>query len=160
MVVVQEDCQQITAELWRALQNLRSERIYLSGQPLFRTGEHTRGLYLVEEGEVCLFLCSTSGRERLMHKVGPGVILGLHEAMSGEAHKLTAQATGQTQVSFVRCPDLMNFLRQNPIYCMQIVQLLSEDLHSLYHRFVLESSAASRGRKKHGGGRSGHRHSV
>ena len=145
-----EDPKQVTAELWDALENLRSERICLANKDLFRSGESSRGVYLVEEGEVRLFLSSASGRERLAETVGPGAILGLSEAMSGEAHKLTAQASGKAQVSFVLRPDLINFLRKNPAFCMQLVRLLSENLHTLYHRFMVESVAASRSRKNKG----------
>jgi CRP/FNR family transcriptional regulator, dissimilatory nitrate respiration regulator len=146
--VAQEDPKQVTAELWMALESLRSERICLASRALFRNGETSRGVYLVEEGEVQLLLSSAGGRERLLETVGPGTILGLSEAMSGEAHKLTAQAAGRTQVSFVRRPDLINFLRKNPALCMQLVHLLSENLHSLYHLFVMESVSASRPRSK------------
>jgi hypothetical protein len=59
----------------------------------------------------------------------------LSEAISGGPHKLAAVAVDCAQVAFVSREDLLPFLQQNQLFCMQLVQLLSEDLHSLYHRF-------------------------
>jgi CRP-like cAMP-binding protein len=76
-----------------------------------------------------------SGRDRLFEVVGPGCVLGLSEALSGEPHKLTAQAVGETEVSFVDREKFMALLRSHPELCMHIVRQLSEDLHGLYYRY-------------------------
>jgi len=138
---------QLASHLWGALEGIRSERIYSVGKPLFRSGQRARGIYMVEEGEVRLVFDSDSGGGRLFEKAGPGVILGLSEAMSGDNHKLTAESEGQTQVSFIERNALLAFLRSNPALCMQVVRMLSEDLHVLYHRFVVEGGSATRSRK-------------
>ncbi len=134
-------------DLWSALHGIRSVRTYSKGRSLFQCGRPAQGVYLIEKGEVRLLFPSSSGAGRVFETAGPGVMLGLSETMCGEAHKLTAEAAGQTRVSFVGREELLRFLRQDQRCCMQIVRLLSEDLHLLYHKFQAESGSVSRPRK-------------
>ena len=128
---------------------LRKSNTYSPGKRLFSCGQPTRGIYLVEKGRVKLFLCSdTTGTA--FDEVGPGAVLALSEAISGGTHKLAAVAVDCAQVAFVSREDLLPFLQQNQLFCMQLVQLLSEDLHSLYHRFRNTAGAEPMPRRKAG----------
>lgn len=137
------------AELRSALKSMGSTQTYLKGSALFSKGQLPRGVYLVETGEVYLFLCSDTNAGSMFEKAGPGALLGLSEAVSGENHKLRAEAACSTKVSFVCREDLLAFLRRNQACCMQIVRLLSEDLHLLYHRFR-SAEGSPRQRKRAG----------
>ncbi len=125
----------LISDMWRSLSEARPRSRYAPGKQLFRYGEDTLGIYIVKKGNVDLLLSATSGEERLFERVGPGTLLALSEAISGGTHKLTAVAASEAEISFVDRQDLLRFLRQNPACCMQLVRLLSEDLHTLYHRF-------------------------
>ena len=120
-------------EVWNTLSRMRSPASYAAGESLFRYGDPARGLYMVEKGTVNLLL--SGEREQLFESVGPGALLGLSEAISGGAHKLTAVAANQVEVAFIPRQDLLNCLRENPACCMQLVRRLSENLHTLYQRF-------------------------
>jgi CRP-like cAMP-binding protein len=74
-------------------------------------------------------------------------VLGRSEAISGYLCKLTARAAERTRVAYVSRENLLEFLRQHQAFCMQIVRLLSEDLHLLYGKYRYESNLASRLRK-------------
>jgi CRP-like cAMP-binding protein len=132
--VVEKSSNSPVPELWHALLGIRSPQTYSPDKPLFACGQPTRGVYLVEKGKVKLFLCSEPGAPSF-DEVGPGSVLGLSEAISGTSHKLTAVASDRAQISFVDRKDLLTFLQQNQFLCLQLVRLLSEDLHLLYHRF-------------------------
>lgn len=148
--MVGESPSKLPPELWSALKGLRSECTYSRGKRLFQCGEPAKGVYLIESGEVSLLLPLPSGASPIFEKVGPGVALGLSEAMSGENYKLTAQARKPAQVWFVERQELLDFLRRHPQFCMQIVRLLSEDLHLLYHKFRFEKRPGIRqGKRKH-----------
>ncbi len=125
----------MSTELRSALKSRASKQTYPKGKALFRNGRPPRGVYMVETGEVNLFLPSSGGTGPVFEKAGPGALLGLSEAMSGEDHKLRAEAACPAEVSFVSREALLDCLRQNRFCCMQVVRLLSEDLHLLYHRF-------------------------
>jgi hypothetical protein len=39
-----------------------------------------------------------------------------------------------SQIAFIRRKELTKFLRENPEVCMQVVRMLSQDLHGAYER--------------------------
>lgn len=125
----------MSAELRSTLRSMASKQTYLKGKTLFRNGQPPQGVYLVEKGEVNLFLPSGTSAGPVFEKAGAGTLLGLSEALSGENHKLRAEAACPTEVSYVSREALLECLRQSRVCCIQIVRLLSEDLHLLYHRF-------------------------
>jgi len=89
-----------------------------------------------EEGCVRLHLSRQPGGAPEFETVGTGAVLGLAETMTGGEHKLTAEAVEGARVSHIERNALLDRLQKNHQLCLQIVQLLSEDLHSLYHRFL------------------------
>jgi len=134
-------------DLWHALEDLRSSRRYESGSVLFRDGEPCAGIYLIEKGQINLLLPTQKKRYELFEAVGRGAMLGLSEAMSGSPHKFMAEAGLATEVAYVERMALMKFLSEHHMVCMQVVRLLSEDLHALYHRFREASPLQGRPRK-------------
>lgn len=110
-------------ELWQALDGLKSVRTYAEGTPVFQVGRPADGIYLVEKGEVRLTMPSSQKVERTFEIAGPGTVLGLSETMTGEAHKLSAEAASQAQLAYVERGSLLEFLREHHQVCLQIVRL-------------------------------------
>jgi CRP-like cAMP-binding protein len=125
---------QAAPDLWKKLRELKSTRNYAPGTTIFRHGDRIEGVFLVEQGDVKL-LVPGSTKASVLGKAGPGVVLGLSEALTGAHCKLTAEATSPAEVSFVEREQFLNFLRHHHEFCMQIVRLLSEEVHVLYYRF-------------------------
>jgi CRP-like cAMP-binding protein len=69
-------------DLWQALHKLKSVPVEIKSDPLFRRGQRSRGIYLVEAGEVKLLLCSESAGMQKLEVAGPGTVLGLSETDS------------------------------------------------------------------------------
>jgi CRP-like cAMP-binding protein len=105
------------------------------------------GIYLIESGEVQLLLPARQKQYKIFDCAGTGAVLGLSEAMSGSPHKMMAEAVGPVEIAYVERMALMNFLAEHCEVCMQIVALLSEDLHGLYRRFRMISPAEWKQRK-------------
>ena len=137
----------LSSDLWQALHGIKAVKVYPKGTVLFQQGTPVDGVYVVESGEVRLFLPTLQGRSQLLDVAGPGTILGLSESMSGDNHRVTAEAGDHTTVAFVSRERFIEFLREHGDFCMQIVRLLSEDLHGLYHKF--RSISAHPGRPRH-----------
>lgn len=93
------------------------------------------GIYLVESGAVRVLLSNGGLQKQLLNVAGPGTMLGLSESMSGEKYQNTAEAVEPTLAVFIPREELLEFLREHGDFCMQVVRLLSEDLHGLYHKF-------------------------
>jgi CRP-like cAMP-binding protein len=138
---------QLSSELLQALDGIKSVRVFPKGAALFQRGSPAAGVYVVESGEVCILLPTGQRQKQLLETVGPGTVLGLSETMSGEKCRITAEAGAETTVAFIPRAEFLEFLRERADFCMQVVRLLSEDLHALYHKF--RSISAHPGRPRH-----------
>ena len=137
----------LSPDLLQALHEIKDVRLYPKGAQLFRRGAPAKGAYLIESGSVRILLPAGPGRKQLLEVLGPGSVLGLAESMSGDNYRATAEAESHTTISFIDRETLLEFLRDHSDFCMQVVRLLSEDLHALYHKF--RSVSAHPGRPRH-----------
>jgi CRP-like cAMP-binding protein len=146
-IVSQPSTGKLSPDLYQALHGIKSVKVYSKGATLFRRGMPVNGVYVVDSGRVRILLPTLQSRPQLLEIAGPGTILGLSETMSGDNYRVTAQADDHVTASFISRDGFLEFLRLNCDYCMQIVRLLSEDLHSLYHRFRSLSARPGRPRR-------------
>jgi|SRR5271163_507113 len=135
-------------DLLQALHGIKTVRAFPKGATLFQQGAVVTGVYLVETGEVRVLLPTGPHEKQLLEVVGPGTMLGLSESMSGETYRTTAEADDQTTVAFLPRKEFLEFLRQHGDFCMQVVRLLTEDLHGLYHKFRNISAHPGRPRQR------------
>ena len=138
----------LSPDLWQALYGIKSVRVYPKGATLFQQGSEVSGVYLVESGQVRILLPTAQSRMQLLEVAGPGAILGLSESMSGDHYRITAEADDHTTVAFLPRESFVEFLRDHCDFCMQVVRLLSEDLHGLYHKFRNISAHPGRPRQR------------
>ena len=138
----------LSLELMQALQAIKSLLVFAKGAALFRQGYPVTGVYLVEAGEVRILLSTTHTQRQLIEIVGSRTILGLGESLSGENYRITAEALVPTTVAFIPRDTLHNFLSEHPDFSMEVLRLLSEELHSLYHKFRGISSHPGRPRRR------------
>jgi CRP-like cAMP-binding protein len=121
-------------DLWAALLAVSERQVCTQGSTLFKQGEHARGVYMIVRGEVQVRM-PEEGDRVVTTALGPGTMLALSEAICDAQHKLSAVAQGEVEIGFIARAALMDFLQSHHDLCMQVVRTLSEDLHSLYHRF-------------------------
>ena len=115
---------------------------------MFQQGSAVKGVYVVESGEVRLLLETAGCPRQLLEIAGPGAMLGLSESLSGGGYKVTAEAGYSTTAVFIPRNEFLAFLREHRNFCMQIVRVLSEDLHGLYHKFRSISAHPGRPRQR------------
>ncbi|HTR23347.1 MAG TPA: Crp/Fnr family transcriptional regulator [Terriglobales bacterium] len=113
---------------------IKSLETWPRGTVLFREGLTARSVFLLCSGRVRLTVCSESGRRMTLRYASAGELLGLSAALSGGLYEVTAEVMEAVQVAQIRRRDLLQFLREHGDICMQIVHLLSEDLHVAYNR--------------------------
>ncbi len=126
---------------------IKSLQNYPRGTPLFREGQAARGVFLVCGGRVRLSVCSESGRRMTLRVAGAGEILGLSAALAGGSYEVTAEVVDPVQTAEVRRKDLLQFLHTHPEVCLQVVNVLSDDLHEAYGR--VRTLGMSRARHQH-----------
>jgi len=104
------------------------------GESLFQEGRLPRGIFVVCEGRVKLSVCSEHGKRLMLRVAGAGEVLGLSATMSGKPYELTAEVLDNVQIAFIKRKDLLKFLRDHREACLQVVHLLSQDLHIAFDR--------------------------
>jgi CRP/FNR family transcriptional regulator len=135
----------LPSEALSAFDGIKSFRVCPKGTVLFREGRLSRGMYLVCQGRFRLSVCSENGNRLTLRTVGPGEILGLSSALAGGHCAITAQALENGRVAMIRRKDLLRFLHDHRDICMQVVNMLSEDLQVAYDRV----RAVGLGRTRH-----------
>ena len=122
------------AESLKAFDQIKSLVSYPRTTVLFSEGRPVRGIYILCDGRAKLSICSDTGRRLTLRIAGPGEVLGLGAALSNTAYEVTAELLDNSQVVFVRRKELLKFLRDNRGVCMEVVRMLSQDLHGAYER--------------------------
>ena len=134
----------LPADALQAFDAVKSLNLMPRGATLFVEGRAPRGIFVLCEGRAKLSVCSENGKRLMLRVAGPGEVLGLSAAMAGKPYELTAEMLDSSQVAFVRRKDLLRFLRQHKVACLQVVHLLSQDLHAAYDRVRSLGLARSR----------------
>jgi len=122
------------ADSLKAFDEIKSLATYPRSTILFAEGRPVRGIYFLCDGRAKLSICSDSGKRLTMRVAGPGEVLGLGAALSNTPYELTAELLDTSQIVFIRRKELLKFLREQPEVCMQVVRMLSQDLHGAYER--------------------------
>lgn len=124
----------LPANSLEAFNSIKSMLLCERGSVLFREGQPARGVFVLCEGRVKLSVCSDSGRRLVLRIAGPGEVLGLSASLSGSPYEVTAETLDNARVAQVKRKDLLRFLRDHREACLQVVHLLSQDLHTAYDR--------------------------
>jgi CRP/FNR family transcriptional regulator, cyclic AMP receptor protein len=122
------------ADSLKAFEEIKSVGTYSRNTILFAEGRPVRGIYLLCDGRAKLSICSDSGKRLTLRVAGPGEVLGLGAVLSNTPYEITAELLDTSQTVFIRRKELMKFLREHPDVCLQVVRMLSQDLHGAYER--------------------------
>jgi len=124
----------LPADALEAFDAIKTIALYPRGTTLFSEGRPARGVFMLCDGRAKLTVCSGNGRRLTLRIAGPGEMLGLSAAVSGTPYEVTAEMLDNSQVAFVRRKDMLHFLKVHRDACLQVVHLLSQDLHTAYDR--------------------------
>jgi len=112
----------------------QSARQYALDALLFEEGESPAGLFLLRSGGVKLEVRSRRGSHLLLDLAGTGEMLGLSACISGRPYEVTARTVIPCEAIFVPREDFLDFLRDRPSACVEMLELLSADLDAAYER--------------------------
>ncbi len=124
----------LPAEALHAFDTIKEIQEVPKGTPLLHEGRAAKGIFVLCDGRAKLTVCSDNGKRLMLRIASPGEILGLSATMSGKPYEVSAEALDGCQVAFVRRKELLNFLREHREACLQVVRMLSQDLHTAYDR--------------------------
>ena len=122
------------AESLKAFDEIKSRATLPRNTVLFAEGRPVRGIYILCDGRAKMSICSESGKRLTLRIAGPGEVLGLGATLSNTPYEVTAELLDNSQVVFIRRKELLKFLRENRTVCLEVVRMLSQDLHGAYER--------------------------
>jgi CRP/FNR family transcriptional regulator, cyclic AMP receptor protein len=124
----------LPADALQAFDAIKTISRVTRGETLFQEGRLPRGVFVLCDGRVKLSVCSETGKRLMLRVAGPGEVLGLSATMSGKPYEITAEVLDNAQVAFIKRKELLKFLKEHQEACMQVVHLLSQDLHIAFDR--------------------------
>jgi CRP/FNR family cyclic AMP-dependent transcriptional regulator len=122
------------AEALKAFDEIKLLASYPRGALLFAEGRPVRGIFILCDGRAKLSICAENGKRLTLRIAGAGEVLGLGATLSNTPYEVAAELLDNGRVVFVRRKELLKFLREHPAVAMQVVRLLSQDLHGAYER--------------------------
>lgn len=110
-----------------ALNAMAFTTTFPAGSILFSEGQQPRGIYVLCHGRAKLTTASSEGKMLITHVASEGEVLGISSAISGRAHKSTAETVEPTQVNFVKREDFLRFLHDHGDACFRAAQQLADE---------------------------------
>src|SRR5262245_1012451 len=106
------------------------ERLYQSGDVIFRWGDRSEGLGVVLRGRVRTVIASTEGREQVLKVFGPGRTFGDIPVFDDEPQPADAVSVSESIVVFIPQVDLLERLRRHPDAAIDVIRLFATRLRA------------------------------
>jgi CRP/FNR family cyclic AMP-dependent transcriptional regulator len=90
---------------------------------LINEGDSTESLYIVLSGRVKVYAGDDSGREVILHELGPGEYLG-ELSLDGERRSVSVKTLEPTTCCVVQGADLREFLAEHPDFAVHMTRKL------------------------------------
>ena len=120
---------------------------YPKGALLFAEGQTPRGVYVLCAGRAKLSTSSGDARVLITQIAGPGEVLGLAAALSGEPYEGTAETLLPSRVSFINRESLLRFLAGDPGAALRVARQLGRNYRTAFGQvrlLGLSNSAAGK----------------
>jgi CRP-like cAMP-binding protein len=101
---------------------------YKKGEIIYRAGDESDSLYIVNKGRIRIFRLSESGKEQLVRILTTGDFTGELALFSESTHESCAQAMEDTEVCMINRRDLQDFLIRYPSISLKILSEFSRRL--------------------------------
>src|ERR1700712_875975 len=105
-------------------------REFAARQRIYKTGEESRGAYVVLSGSVHVTIEDADGQEVIVDQPGHGEIFGFASMLEGTSHQTTAVATTATTCLEVDRPDISTLLVKKPMAGLDMLTVLSRQMHA------------------------------
>jgi CRP/FNR family cyclic AMP-dependent transcriptional regulator len=114
-------------ELRAVFDSLKTTMAYWKGETIFHEADLCRNVFAVCRGSVKLIATSSEGRVLLLRFAQPGEMLGLAEAVLGEApYECSAVAAQDSILAVIPRQAFLRFIGSYPAACLGLTVALSE----------------------------------
>ena len=118
-------------ELLGALASAGQMRKVAQGNRVFSFDDAAEGVFLILKGTVRAALPGETGSELVCHTAGPGSILGLPSALCATRYQFDVEALETVDAVYVETEPVNEILRQRPELCMQVMNMMCDELTAL-----------------------------
>ena len=108
-----------------------SRRELNKGELIFKIGDPTTHVYVLESGRAKVYHPSPGGKEVLLWFCFPWELFGLAEVGHGEHRQATAQLCERSALLSIPSADFQDFVRTHPAAALLVIDLLSLRLRNL-----------------------------
>ncbi|WP_117168996.1 Crp/Fnr family transcriptional regulator [Paraliobacillus sediminis] len=115
---------------------------YRKGELIYRAGDESDSLYIVNKGKIRIYRLSESGKEQLVRILNPGEFTGELALFKEAKHEAYAEAMQETGICMIKRTDLQAFLMKYPSISLKILSEFSNRLdesEKLTTRIVTEN---------------------
>ena len=112
----------------RTLRDLMSVREVPAGTLLFKMGDPGDSMYLIEGGQVRIYIHDGDGENLTLAELGDGDFFGEMAIIDGKPRSANAAATEQACLAVLAREDFLRFVRDNPDVALEMVSAISERL--------------------------------
>ncbi len=111
------------------------ERVYEPGDVIFREGDTSTEMFIVQEGKVVITK-NVSGREVFLAMLERGDFLGEMALLDSQPRHATCSALVRTRVVAIKSGELLIKLRRDPTMALEMLQTMSRRIRYLDDQLV------------------------
>lgn len=111
-------------------------RRFKKGQIIFHEGQHSSGLYCINEGKIKLYKTSYDGREQIVRLCKPGEVLGYRAVISDKPYAASASTLEDALVCQIPKEEFFNQIEKNPAVALNLIKSLSQELRTAEDRMM------------------------
>ncbi len=119
------------SELIRQLESIGSRVSFSAGEAVLQEGEAGKGIYFLQSGLLSLSVSPQDGSAIALRSLQPGAFIGLSATLSCDHCCYTVTAVESSELTFVPTDAAQELLRTRPDLCLQVIQLLGQEMNSL-----------------------------
>ncbi len=106
----------------------KSMKSFKKGEVIFDEGEYLKGVYCVRYGISKLSKLSANGKDQIIKFVSNGEMLGQRSVVAQEPANLKAVAVNDMEVCFIPKEFILQSLKNNPSYTVELLRNMANDL--------------------------------
>src|SRR5438105_4568696 len=110
------------------LRAIMTERTFQPGQIIMNAGEPGASFYIIERGEVEIWLTDTEGQKVVLDVLGPGKFFGELSMLTGESRSASATSAEELITLELDRDEFFGFLRQRPDAALDVLTELGARL--------------------------------
>ncbi len=106
----------------------KTTKIVKKGETIFKEGEKLNGVFCVRNGVSKLSKLSANGKDQTVKLAAKGVVIGQRSVIAEELSNLSATALNDMEVCFIPKENIVNTLKTNPNFTMEVLRHMAHDL--------------------------------